>query len=142
AALVPVADDDGLVLRGEEQVVDGLLRQLSERRVRVPAMGVEDRLGDLLAPARVRRHARPGHRRTGHPALALVGQHELRVDLQARAEAGARRAGAMRRVEREAARLELVDGRAVIWARVALRETALLELRRLALARRRRDEHD
>ena len=46
----------------------------------------------------------------------------------------------MGRVEREAPGLELVDGRSVVRAAVALAEPALLELRGVALARRGRDD--
>src|SRR4029078_7147677 len=130
-----------LVLGREEQVVDRLLGQVAERGLRVPAVGGEACLGDLLAPARGGGHGRAWHRRAGHDALALVRQDELGIDLQSRAEAGARRAGAVRRVEREAAWLELIDRRAVVGARVALGEAPLFELGWLALARHRGDEH-
>ena len=48
----------------------------------------------------------------------------------------------MRRVERERARLQLVDHRAVVRAAVALAELPLLEAGRLVVARRGRDDHD
>ena len=64
------------------------------------------------------------------------------IDLQLGAEAGAGRAGAVRRVEREAARLELVDREAVVRAAVLLAVAPLLERRRLAVARRRGDQDD
>ena len=48
----------------------------------------------------------------------------------------------MRRVEREAARLELVDRDAVVRAAVALAEPPLVEGRRLAIARGGRDDDD
>ncbi len=48
----------------------------------------------------------------------------------------------MRRVERERARLQLVDGRAVVGARVALAVAMLLEARPLAVTGGRRDHDD
>ena len=62
-------------------------------------------------------------------ALRAVRDDEVRVDLEPRPEAGAGRAGAVRRVEREAARLELVDREAVVRAAVLLAVAPLLERR-------------
>ena len=47
-------------------------------------------------------------------AARRVGDDQLRVDLHPGAEAGARRAGAERAVERERARLELLEGEVVV----------------------------
>jgi hypothetical protein len=48
--------------------------------------------------------------------LVRVGDHQLRVHLQPGAEAGAVRAGAPRRVEREGPRLQLLEGQVVVEA--------------------------
>jgi hypothetical protein len=66
----------------------------------------------------------------------------LLVHDQLRAQARARGAGSVRRVERERAGLELLDRRAVERTGVALREDPLLEHRGLALARDGRNPHD
>ena len=57
---------------------------------------------------------RPRRDRALGEAELRVGDDELGVDLLPGAEAGADRAGAERRVERERARLELVDGQRVV----------------------------
>jgi len=72
----------------------------------------------------------------------LVGNDPLRIDLEAAADAGAARAGAVRRVEAEAARLQLVHRRAVVRAAVTLAVAALLERGRLPVARNRRNQDD
>ncbi len=142
AALVAVADDDPLVLVRVEQVLDRLGRQVADRRPEVPAVCLADRLEDLEPPRGVGRHLRPGHEGPRLDALRAVGDDEVGFDDELRAEPGAARAGAMRRVEREVARLQLLHHEAVVRARVALAVAALLEVGRLALARRRRDQHE
>ena len=68
------------------------------------------------------------------------GIDELRVDLEAGPETGAGRAGAVRRVEREGPRLELLDREPVVRAAVLLAVALLLEVGGLAVARRRGDQ--
>ena len=142
AALVAVADDDLLVLRGVEEELDRLVRQVLDRRRDAPAARREHRLGDLHPPAISVGILFHGHQRAGLDALRPVRDHEVRVDDQLRAQARARGARAVRRVERERARLELVDRRPVERAAVALAEAPLLERRparrRVAPARRAR----
>ena len=140
AAVGPVADDDPLVLLGVEQVVDRLGRQVADGRLEVPAVRGADRLEDLQTPRGVGRHPGPRHQGAVGEALRAVRDDEVGVDLEPRAEAGAGRARAVRRVEREAARLELVGGVAVVRAAVLLAVATFLELERLAVARRRRDQ--
>ena len=141
AAFVLVANDDLLVLLGVEQVVDGLARQVPDRRRGVPAMRLEDRLGDLHPPRRVGRHpVRPDG--AGQDAFRTIRDHEFRINLQARPESRAGRAGAVRRVEREAARFEFIDRRPVVRTGVALGEPALLEVGGRVLTRGRRDQND
>src|SRR5205823_4886757 len=62
--------------------------------------------------------------------------------LEPDAEARARRAGAMGRVEREAPRLEIVDRRPVVRAGIPLAEALLLEGSRLTVTGRRGDQDD
>ncbi len=57
---------------------------------------------------------------------ARVGHEQVRVDLEHRAEAGAARTGAVRRVEREDPRLQLRQGDAVLGAGEVLREEVRL----------------
>ncbi len=106
-------------------------------------MGAADGLGHLAEPRVGHRHPRPGpQERAAGDRQRAIRDDEVRIDLQPRAEPGAVRAGAVRRVEREAARLEVVDREPVVRAGVALRVAALLERRRLVLPRRRGDDHD
>ena len=84
---------------------------------------------------------RPRHEGTARDALGAVRDHEVRVDDELGPDPGAGGAGAVGRVEREAARLQLVDRRPVVRAAVALAVAALLEVGRLAVPRRRRDDH-
>ncbi len=60
--------------------------------------------------------AAPRRERAVGQRLALVRDDQLRVDLELGAQPGAVRAGAPRRVERERARLELVEGQVVVQA--------------------------
>ena len=140
AALVAVAHDDLLVLGRVQQVLDRLVRQVLHRDVDPPAARGEDRLRDLHPPRDLGRHLVPRDQGAGLDAPGAVRDHEVGLDDQLRPEARARRAGAVRRVEREAPRLQLVDRRPVVRAAVALAEPPLLELRRLPVARRRRDD--
>ena len=74
--------------------------------------------------------------------LAAVRDEEVGIDLEARPEAGAGRAGAVGRVEAEVARLELVHREPVVRAGEPLRVAALLELRLLAVPGHGRDDDD
>ena len=136
APLVAIADDDLLVLGGPQDVVDGLRGQVPDRGVDVPAVRCADGLEDLQPPRRVGRHLGPRHERALRDALGPVRDDEVRVDLETRPETGARGAGAVRGVEGEVARLELVDREPVVGAAVLLAVPALLETGRLAVHRR------
>ena len=103
----------------EEQVALGL-RQLAPRDVEVDAVGLGDRLGQLLVV--VRRAVRPRQQRSRVDREIRIRHHELRVDLHLRAQAGAARARAVRRVEREDPRLELGHRGPATQAREALGE--------------------
>ena len=111
---VPVAVADVHLLAGAVQ--HRLLRprrQLLPRRVEVEALGVGHALQqpqEVLAGLA----GRPRRDRALGEGLLRVGDDELGVDLLAGAQAGADRAGAERRVEREGPRLELVDGQRVV----------------------------
>ena len=82
----------------------------------LPAIG--DRLEHLLEEARAR-HV-PGRERALADRQHRIGHDQLGIDLERRAEAGAGRAGAVRRVERERARRELGQRDAVLGARELL----------------------
>ena len=73
-------------------------------------VGIHDRLGRLEPPREFRGHRAPGHHRAIGDGLAAVGDDAVHCELEADAETGAVRAGAVRRVERERARLQLIDG--------------------------------
>ena len=132
AALVAIADDHLLALLGIEQVVERLGRELGHRNVGIPAMGPGDGFHDLAEPRVGHRHPRPRpEERPLGDRQRLVRHDQIGVDLEARPETGAVGAGTMGRVEREAARLELVDDEVVVRTRVALGVAALLEGRGL-----------
>ena len=141
AALVAVADDDLLVLGGMEQELHRLLGEVLDRGVDAPAVRGEDRVRDLHPPRDLGRHLVPRGQGAVADGPRPVRDHEVRVHDELRPEAGARRARAVRRVEREAPGLEVVDHRPVVRAAVALREAPLLEVRRLVVPRDGRDDH-
>jgi hypothetical protein len=118
---VLVADDDPLVLRREQEVLRWLRRQVLQRQLRIPAVALNT-ASVILSRQPPSVTSAPTEPPRLHHALGSIRDHEVGVDLEARPEARARRAGAVRRVEAEAARLELVDRRAVVRARVALGE--------------------
>ena len=99
-----------------------LLRQVLPGRVQVDLPAVGDRLDHRLVPVAVQRDERLCERQR------RVGDEQVRIDLLLRAEPGAARAGAVRRVEGEDARLELRQRDAVLRAREALGEGQLLLL--------------
>ena len=143
AALVAVADDDLLVLRsrgGRSRSPRAAGRGSAPSKSQPWAAQIASRIFSRHeASVGIRAHG------TSAPAARLFDRSGMTRSgsiSSLRAEAGAGRAGAVRRVEREAARLELVDGVAVVRAAVALAVAALLEVRRLAVAWRRRDQHD
>ena len=143
APLVAVADDDLLLLGRVEEVLDGLRRQVADGRLEVPAVLAEDRPRGSSSARRPRSASGPtGTRAPPATLLARSGMTRSGSMTSWRPDAGAGGAGAVGRVEREAARLELVDRRAVVRAAVALAVAALLEVGRLAVPRRRRDDHD
>ena len=102
-----------------------VLRQLVPRRVQVEAARVGHPLQQpqevvALLPARPRRDRALRQRQTP------VRDDQLGINLPARPQAGADRAGAGRRVERKRPRLDLVDSqRMAVRARQHLRETRL-----------------
>ena len=122
---VAVLDVDLLALRPVEE--PALLRfgQLGPRLRRVDFVAIGDRLADRLVETRRAAH-RPGHERAVVDRERRIGDDEVRVDLLLRAEPRAARARAVRRVEREDARLQLRQRHAVIRTREVLREEHLL----------------
>ena len=107
-----------LLVRAVQDDVADLLRELLPRGLRREAVRVRDGVQDpvpVLDPAaRPRRERALGDRQVG------VGDDERGVDLEADAEAVAGLARAVRRVEREVPRLELVEREPVERARQGL----------------------
>ena len=93
--------------------------QVLPRLVPVDLPLVGDRLGHLLVVARAAR--RPRQDRAVVQRQRRVRDDQLGVDLHLRAEPGAARAGAVRRVEREHPRLQLRHRGAAVEAHEALR---------------------
>ena len=120
AHAVAVGDVDLLAVRPEEEQVLLLLGQVLPRLVDVDLVALGDRLDDRLVVARA--PDRPGDERALGDGEARVGDEQVGVDLLLRAEAGAARAGAVRRVEGEDARLQLRQADAVLGAGEALGE--------------------
>ena len=135
AAFVAVADDHPLAAPRIEDVLQRLGRQVLDGGVVVPAVLAADGFDDPAVPGVLHLQACPGHQRPACQRQVPVGHDALRIYLEAAADAGAARAGAMRRIEAEAAGLELVHGSAVVGAAVPLAVAALRELRRLPVAR-------
>ncbi len=98
-----------------QQRLAGRGGQLGPRRVHAEPHGLAEGLDQpdevVAEVAAAPRRERPVGQRQ-----ALVRHDQLGVDLQLGAEPGAGRAGAPRRVERERARLELVEGQVVVQA--------------------------
>ncbi len=105
AHAVAVGDVQPIAVRAVQEQVLLVLRQVEPGLVEVDLVALGDRLRDLLVVAR--RPARPRQDRALVERERRVRHHEVRVDLHLRAEPGAARACAVRRVERERARLEL-----------------------------------
>ena len=117
---VPVlVPDVHLQVIAAQQRLPGLGRQLHPRRVHPESEGLAKGLDQPLeVVADV--PAAPRSDRALRERLRLVRDDELRVDLELGAEPGAVGAGAPRRVERERARLELVERQVVVQARQVL----------------------
>ena len=81
-----------------------LVGQVAHRDIGPEAVVLGHRLEDLAEPALGGGHAAPGQDRALVDRELVVGQDEVRIDLEPRAEPGAVRAGAVRRVEAEVAR--------------------------------------
>ena len=117
---VPVlVPDVYLQVVAAQQRLLGLGRQLRPRRVHPEPERVAESLDQPLevvadVPAAPRREGALFER------LRLVRDDQLRVDLELGAEPGAVGAGTPGRVERERARLELVEGQVVVQARQVL----------------------
>src|SRR5664280_1968665 len=137
-----VADDDSLASPRVQDVLESFGREVLDRGVEIPAVLAADGLDDLAVPGALHRQTRPRNQCTLSEGEVLIGDHPVRIYLQPAADAGAIRAGAVRRVEAEAPRLQLIYGRAVIRAAVLLAIAAFLELRRFSVARHRSDQHD
>jgi hypothetical protein len=107
AVAVAVLDVD-LLVTAFQDCLARLGRQLAPRCISVEAHGftqTRQHPGEVLrgVPHRPRRHRALGQR------AIRVGHHQLGVDLFADAQTDTLRAGAVRRVERERPRLEVVD---------------------------------
>ena len=120
AVPVAVADVDVAVAGAVQHRVPGLLAQLLPRCVDVEAVllgeGFEDAVEVAAAESRPRRDRAVGE------AQVVVGHHQLGIDLEARAQPVAALARAVRRVEGEVARRELVEREAAVVAREVLGE--------------------
>ena len=120
AHAVPVGDVDPLAVRPVEEPVLLLLSELAPRRLEVDLVPLRDRLDHRLVEAAVA--DRPRDQRAVPDRHGRVRDDEVRVDLELRAQAGAARACAVRRVEREDPRLELGQRDAVLRAGEVLAE--------------------
>ncbi len=118
---VAVLDVHALAVGPVQEAVLLLLGQLRPRLRRVDLVAIGDRLDDGLVEAG-RARERPGHERAVVDRERRIGHEQVGVDLLLRAEAGAARARAVRRVEREDARLQLRQRHAVIGTGEVLRE--------------------
>ena len=101
-----------------------LRRELLPRLVEVDLPAVGDRLDHRFVEVRVA--DRPRDERALRDRERRIGHEQIRVDLLLRAEPGAPRARAVRRVEREDPRLELGERDAVLGAGEPLGERQLL----------------
>ena len=124
AHAVAVADVDPLAVRAVEEQVLLLLRQVLPGLVEIELPLVCDPLDDGFVEARVAR--RPRDERALADRERRVGDEHVGVDFLLRAQTVATRAGPVRRVEREDARLELGQGDAVLGTCEPLRERELL----------------
>ena len=111
---VSVLDVDLVALGAEQEQALVLLGQLVPGCVHVDLVALGDRLDHRLVEARAA--DRPGHERAAVERDRAVRDEQVGVDLLLRAETRAARAGAVRRVEREDARLQLGQRDAVVRA--------------------------
>ena len=121
---VLVLDEDPVAVRAVEEPALLLVGELAPRQVGVDLVAIGDRLDHALVEARAA--DRPRHERAVGDRDGRVGHEHVRVDLELRAEPGAARAGAVRRVEGEDARLELGQRDAVLGAGEVLGEEVAL----------------
>ena len=119
AVAIAVRDVDPLAVRAAQEAVAHVLREVLPGLIPVDLPLVRDRLGHLLVVARGAR--RPGQDRPLVQRERRIRDDQLWIDLHLGAEAGAARTGAVRRVEREHARLELRHRGAAVKAHEALR---------------------
>ncbi len=117
---VPVLDVHAIAIGAEEEQVLLLLGQVLPGRVEIDLVPICDRLDHGLVEARAA--DRPGDEGAISDREGRVGHQHVRVDLELRPEAGAARAGAVRRIEREDPRLELGQRDTVLGAGEVLRE--------------------
>ncbi len=127
----PIAHVDALVAIAIQDDLPRLSGQVANRDVGPEAVVLGNRVEDLAEPALGGGHSAPRQ----HGALVdrelVVGQDEVGVDLEPRPEPRAVGAGAVRRVEAEVARGELLEGPAM------LRAGVLLAVQPVGLLRRR-----
>src|SRR6185436_8962308 len=115
--------------RPEQEQLARLARKLGERNGQVDAVRARQRLQRLLDELLVA--LRPGRNRAVGERLRFVRDHARRIEVDRRAEALARRARAMRRVERERARRHLRHAEPAVHARQPAREEAVRPLERV-----------
>ena len=113
-----------LTLRVEEVLLRGG-GELTDRCLRIPLLRLHRRGHHLQVPAPLWR-ARPRNESPFKDRLLRI-DHAFRIYLKTEAESGALGACAVRRIEAEGARLEVVHHRSVIWAAELLAEESLLE---------------
>ena len=110
ALVVRVDHLDRLVAGAVQDDVAGLFRQVGERRVDRELEGAGERIEGLVVVAR--RRAGPRRDRALLQRPGRVRDDQLGIEIHLGAEPVAGRAGAVRVVEREQPRLDLVDGEA------------------------------
>ena len=137
---VAVTDVDRALARPVQHGLLVALAELAPRRVDGEAVLLRDRAEhpvEVLAPE-------PGPRRDRAlgDAEVVVGDDQLRIDLEAGAEPVAALAGAVRRVEREVARRELLERQAAVRAGQMLREREHLPVLVVLLLALLRDDLD
>ena len=127
ALVALVAQLKRLALRAVEDGVHGLLRQVPERIGQLEMIALGQRL-EIHAGDRVPADVVPagGDDAAVHDREIGVGHDELRIDQKLHAEPRTGRAGAVRVVEGEQARLQLLDGDAAVLAGVVLRKAQQL----------------
>ena len=117
---VAVANLDPLAFGAVEEDLPLGLAERAPRRLDVDPVALGQSGGHLVVVAGVAH--RPRRERALRDRQLGVRHDQLRIDLELRAQAGAARAGALRRVEREDPRLELRHRRPALQAGELLRE--------------------